>query len=67
MLRFFIEDGEGKFLCGDVSDIPGAAQAIGYMVVAALEELKRDGAENQEFVLSAKEMSDEEVAALPEM
>lgn len=67
MLRFFIEDGEGKFYCGDSSDIPGAARTVGYMVESALETLSRDNSEDQEFVLSAKEMTDEEVAALPEV
>lgn len=70
MIRFFLKDvesGEGFMHCGDASDIPGAMKSIGYMLENTLEELKRDGATDQTFILSAKDMTDEEVEALPDL
>lgn len=68
--RIFIQNpdsGEPRCLCGTVGDgREELAKAIGYLTLAEIEGLLR-GEKQLRLVVDLIEMSDEEVAALPEL
>ena len=68
-VRFFVEveGGEGAMYCGDADNIPDAMKGIGNLLEPYLQELAIYPDELSEIYLTAKRMTDEEVAALPEL
>lgn len=64
--QYFIQNpdsGEPMLHCG--SDLTSVMASIGYMIEADLHELQEDGDEAT-FIISRKDMTDEEVDALPD-
>ena len=58
-----LDSGEPAFHCG--SDLTSVMASIGYLLEADLHELQDDG-EEITFIVSRKDMTDEEVQAIPE-
>lgn len=61
------ESGEPAALCGDADDMPGVLKAIGHFLEADLPESLAANDENIDYQIEIKSMTDEEVAALPDM
>ena len=64
--QYFIQNpdsGEPMLHCGN--NIATAIKSLGYLVESDLEELRQDGDEIK-FIVSRKDMTDEEVDQLPD-
>jgi hypothetical protein len=67
--RVFVrnDDGEGSFYCGDLDDREQVRSGIGAIVMAELDDLIGGYIDRVSLDFIVKEMTDEEVAALPEL
>jgi len=62
-----LESGEPAAYCGEASDMDDVTQSIRHMLEAELPEEISQGNETIDYRIEVKDMTDEEVAALPDL
>lgn len=61
------EDGEGPFYCGHTDDMKGLADGIKHIVMGEIDDLLNGYDDSRDVSFQVREMTDEEIRAIPEV
>jgi hypothetical protein len=61
------EGGEGPFYCGHAGDLKERATGLGHIVMGEIDDLLTGSRDEADVSFEVREMTDEEIAAIPEV